>query len=423
MNQALSGEVPQIIPDDPSSTSSDLSSVLEQPISSPFKPYLLVQSIASSKRKREWKKEKAGTAPKNVNLVSAVQDFMMPQIMEVDEEPDVQIVGYSPPTFNNNTAPSLQQIPAPLQTITSAPIPVAKKQIFWDSITGEDGTSSPLPHLVSHKTVSFADKPQVLNSNTKDDNQDCVEDGKKEILSGLASLAFQKEGRVAQCIELPPQVSNDQYVSSVTPTVDGNHIIVITSPKILHRRISALCCLTPYGSEDGMSSDSKNQQDGDVVNTQSQTRNITSDQYLNKGGCVLVYEVNSDSGSMVLLNEKPLLTSVIDNISNSIMSVLLLPKDIAQSQSEEVESQQTPITSAASATSKEGISPVINAAGKSSTSAEDCLNVHMAVTTYSGEVRLMRLSDCKVVATIPAPENEKFISVTYCSGKLLISHS
>ncbi len=51
------------------------------------------------------------STPKNVNLVnlvSTVQDMLMPQIMEVDEEPDVQIIGYSPPggALNNNTAPA-----------------------------------------------------------------------------------------------------------------------------------------------------------------------------------------------------------------------------------------------------------------------------------------------------------------------------
>ena len=105
------------------------------------------------KVKMTWKRDKIGSgSPKNVNLVSTVQDLMMPQIMEVDEEPDVQIIGYSPPAvINNNTAP------APPQDMMSKLV---------SQVVTAGGVAPPemygLPDLVENKSGEVAvvvDKP------------------------------------------------------------------------------------------------------------------------------------------------------------------------------------------------------------------------------------------------------------------------
>ena len=59
------------------------------------------------------------------------------------------------------------------------------------------------------------------------------------------------------------------------------------------------------------------------------------------GGCILIYKANVEKGRMVLLHEKPVVTRVLNSINDGIMSLLLLPRDIAQGQGEEVDGQRS----------------------------------------------------------------------------------
>ena len=466
MNEALSGEVSQIIADEPSSTSSsEMSSVLEHPqgnstrttsdFAEVFVPYLLVHSIVSTnsgtnKTKSEWKRDKIGSgSPKNVNLVSTVQDLMMPQIMEVDEEPDVQIIGYSPPAaINNNTAP-----PTLLKQLLGDDVATANDVMKLEDVNMEDGDISSvapemygLPDLMESKSGQVTvdvDKPGevvVLQSDKPSNGKD------KSNGSGGGSgnaqehpPVVEKEGHAAQCIALPAEVTPDQYVVSITPNHQSSHVIVVTAPKTLHRRISALCGITPYcHSSDNASSSAatsnhitSNHNDAacNKSNEQNNTTVTTTVQRNEKrtstGGCILIYKADVEKGRMVLLHEKPVVTRVLDSINDGIMSLLLLPRDIAQGQGEEADMQrsdflaslqQQPSAAAAGA----AVVDITSAAASDScnNSGNDLLDGYIAVTTYSGSVNVIRISDCKVLLTIPPPDGDKFVSLTYCTGNI-----
>ena len=478
MNEALSGEVSQIIADEPSSTSSsEMSSVLEQPqgnsssrsacdMAEEFVPYLLVHSIVStnsgtSKTKSEWKRDKMGSgSPKNVNLVSTVQDLMMPQIMEVDEEPDVQIIGYSPPaTINNNTAP-----PTLLKQLLGDDIATANDVMKLDEVNMEDGDISSmapemygLPDLMENKSgqvtvdgdkigevvVLHSDKP----SNGKDKSDGSRGGGGSGGGGQENPPVVEKEGHAAQCIALPAEVTPDQYVVSITPNHQSSHVIVVTAPKTLHRRISALCSITAHcHSSDNVSSSAATSNQAtsnqatsnhnDTVCNKSNEQNNTNttinttvqknEKRTSTGGCILIYKANVEKGRMVLLHEKPVVTRVLDSINDGIMSLLLLPRDIAQGQGEEVDMQrsdllaslqQQPSAAAAGAAVVDITSAT--ASDTSNSSGNDLLDGYIAVTTYSGSVNVIRISDCKVLLTIPPPEGDTFVSLTFCTGKIL----
>ena len=473
VNEALSGEVSQIIADEPSSTSSsEMSSVLEQSqgssttrntsdIAEEFVPYLLVHSIVSSnsganKTKSEWKRDKLGSgSPKNVNLVSTVQDLMMPQIMEVDEEPDVQIIGYSPPSaMNNNTAPSTL-----LKQLLGEELATSNDMKLED-VSMEDGDISNgapemfgLPELMENKSGQVTvdvDKPGevvVLHSDkppSGKDKSDSDGGGGGGKGGGVEyPPVVEKEGHAAQCIALPPEVTPDQYVVSITPNHQSSHVIIVTAPKTLHRRISALCGITAHchGGSDNASSSADNSHNDAVSNRPAEQNNATAsaapsvpqnETRASTGGCLLIYKANVEKGRMVLLHEKPVVTRVLDSINDGIMSVLLLPRDIAQGQGDEVDAQrpdlltslqQQPSAAAAGADliSAAAASECTSNSGNSS-SSNDLLDGYIAVTTYSGSVNVIRISDCKVLLTIPPPEGDKFVSLTYCTGKKWSSH-
>ena len=427
MNEALSGEATQIIADEPSSTSSsEMSSVLEQPpgttsarstseLGEEFVPYLLVHSIVSAnngsnKSKNEWKRDKIGSgSPKNVNLVSTVQDLMMPQIMEVDEEPDVQIIGYSPPgAMNNNTmAPPANEMLSKLVSHVVATGGVAPPEMFG------------LPDLVENKSGQVTvdvDKPGevvVLNSEKGED----VKDGTGSDFSPV----LEKEGHAAQCIALPAEVTPDQYVVSITPNHHSSHVIVVTAPKTLHRRISVLCGVTAYchSSDNASSSGASN----DTVCNKSSEQNNANVQNNEKhvastGGCILIYKANVENGRMVLLHDKPVVTRTLDSVDDAVMSVLLLPRDIAQGQGEELDSHRPDLFASLNPSAAAAGSCVDMSASADVSNGGDLLDGYIAITTYSGTVHVIRIDDCKVLLTIQPPEGDKFISLTYCTGEV-----
>ena len=472
MNEALSGEVSQIIADEPSSTSSsEMSSVLEQPqgnsstrsdsdMAEEFVPYLLVHSIVStnsgtSKTKSEWKRDKIGSgSPKNVNLVSTVQDLMMPQIMEVDEEPDVQIIGYSPPAvINNNTAP-----PTLLKQLLGDDVATANDVMKLDEVNMEDGDISSvapemygLPDLMENKSGQVTvdvDKPgevAVLHGDKPSNGKD-KSNGNGGGGGGAGQEhppVVEKEGHAAQCIALPTEVTPDQHVVSITPNHQSSHVIVVTAPKTLHRRISALCGITAHchssdnASSSAATSNHVTSNHNDTVCNKSNEQNNTNttvatavqnnEKRASTGGCILIYKANVEKGRMVLLHEKPVVTRVLDSINDGIMSLLLLPRDIAQGQGEEVDGQrsdllaslqQQPSAAAAGAAVVDFTSAA--ASDSSNSSGNDLLDGYIAVTTYSGSVNVIRISDCKVLLTIPPPDGDKFVSLTYCTGKIPI---
>jgi hypothetical protein len=105
-----------------------------------------------------------------------------------------------------------------------------------------------------------------------------------------------------------------------------------------------------------------------------------------------------------LLEDVPVMVKSIDKLDNAITSVLILPSDVCDLQEEEDEGNSSEISS-----------QVPN----SRTGSSKLCDVHglIVVTLSSGKFWLMNVCDFKVLAEVLPPENDQFISSTYCSGK------
>ena len=433
VNQALSGDsTPHIISEESNSPSSTPYSLLDCLIAekqNPFVPYLLVHDICKPKKGlTPWRsaekadnKQPGQPGPNGVSgqtssvslssgtkvsppLVSAVH-FYIPPIMEMEEEdPDVQIVGVTLP--------------------------------FSDTMIKFNGT----PSLVPPKGSNSNNNVTAFNQGSSESKSNSSIPAGSNNTGGhtvdtLPPFPIRKEGRVVQCLELPVQVTTDQYISSITPTLDGCHVVVNTAPKCLHQNIScvdsvsatATSSLSPTGHNSVVDKTSEPRTRLQENNTEEEcdrkpvsmdysdsesscvlgsTDVAMSDSVVNmndggtaRGGCVLIYSINPEL-DLVLLDERPIRTCVIEKIEDTITSLLMLPREISQSPDEEdLTSRCDP--------SKDG---------RSTYGCGDPEG-QMAVTTHHGDIRILRLPDCKVLATIEAPDRDKFVSVTYCTGE------
>ncbi len=175
--------------------------------------------------------------------------------------------------------------------------------------------------------------------------------------------AMEKEGRAVQCIALPAEVTPDQYIVSITPNHQSSHVIVVTAPKTLHRRISALCGITAQCHQDEESNTPRDSSRGADTETEapSGSSNCTetasgvsqnaamqpsvvdepstcaTNQQTGNGGCILVYKANVENGRMVLLHETPVVTHAVASLADAVTSLLLLPRDIAQGLGEDTD--------------------------------------------------------------------------------------
>lgn len=438
VNQALSGDsTPQIISD--SSSSSQTPSPNPTPVvdvsekQNPYMPYLLVHDITKPKKGlQHWKSvekcDKQGstsvgsshsgttsyTGTKMSQMIAPVQDCFYPPIMEIEEEdPDVQILGF-PMSLTDNMikysgAPSL--------------LPAKSNNNNNLSDSGHTGTL-----VGSTKSISTA-STKDLSGNIS--------------VESVPQFPVRKEGRIVQCIELPPQVSPDQYISSITPTVDSNHVVVVTAPKCLHQNISCVDNVStaivnsPSPSSQHSCSGNNNQVASDVSSpdvsrieiptspvsmdcTEASNSEDTGENSIvtmtdqlvgtpsGAGGCLMVYPVADNSNDMVLLQYTPRYTYVVDNIEDTITSVLMLPKEICQTvEEDDLGGGLSP------SKPQDGTEWDVHGNG-------DSIDGQIAVTTHRGDIKILQLADCKTLATIPAPHRDKFVSVTYCTGEFYI---
>ncbi len=413
VNQALSGEnTPQIIDEssvmDSGSSSTYTSSELITEKGNPFVPYLLIHDITSNKgRVKEWGRGKSGSdktitpststsGTKVSSLVSTVQDFYMPQIVEMEEEGPMVPPPLPPPVqdfFAMKDAMAKQMDmdeDLDVQIVGVSNMPPNKFKTAGIHVTYSNSIPEPETDMGGQGTSGSS------GSSSKDQN------------TSSSRLGYHKEGQVVQCIELPVQVSSDQYVTSLTPTLDGRHLVVVTSPKCLHSTISVVSGCVDVSNSNGSTADATNQtppssvrstthSDASMGSPSIESTLLASCQN-SQGGCLLIYRVSTDS-EMVLLDDKPLQTCVIDNIEDSICSMLMLPKDVAAlSEDDDVGREALHETM----DEEDGVGE---------------LEGQLVVTTHKGEVKLLRLSDCKVLAKINAPDGDRFVSTTYCTGQ------
>ena len=342
---------------------------------SPFLPYLLLYDIASSRPVSKTKSSKApssSSADKPVgsgtsisssgtkvsSLVSTVQDYYMPQIMEIEEE------DYLP--FGQSQSVSL---PPPMQNFMD------DDEGLDVQIVGVQPPTKPKMPISGPTWGSSMASPGSLLHKLKDSKHKEV---KKDV--SLPVRPGKKEGgQVLQCVSLP--VSADHYVAHLLPTEASTHVVVVTQPKWMHPAITAAANNTPAPAWEADPSGS------------ADTATAESD-----GGAILVYKVSCQH-QLPAIQETPLVVHNMDSVSDAITSVLLLPRDVASAMDDE-DNRSSPLEPSPSA-NEDGMVP----------------DGQLAITTRTGQVKILGLSDLKCLATITPPDGDKFVSVTYCTGQ------
>lgn len=180
-----------------------------------------------------------------------------------------------------------------------------------------------------------------------------------------------KAGTILQYIELPKEYQrSDLEVGSIVPTLDRQHVIVMVIPK----------------SKSVIS---------DCVSCNGRTESTLD--LFSAGGCMLLYRYKFGD-EYAVLEERPVFVKSIDSLDNAVTNVLVLPSDVCDSSEEE----------------DEGGIHVPN----SQLYSKSCdVQGLIVVTLASGKFWLMNVCDFVVLAEVLPPENDKFISSTYCSGK------
>ncbi|XP_076097651.1 dual E2 ubiquitin-conjugating enzyme/E3 ubiquitin-protein ligase BIRC6-like isoform X3 [Mytilus galloprovincialis] len=179
-----------------------------------------------------------------------------------------------------------------------------------------------------------------------------------------------KAGTILQYIELPKEYQrSDLEVGSIVPTLDRQHVIVMVIPK----------------SKSVIS---------DCVSCNGRTESTLD--LFSAGGCMLLYRYKFGD-EYAVLEERPVFVKSIDSLDNAVTNVLVLPSDVCESSEEE----------------DEGGIHVPN----SQLYSKSCdVQGLIVVTLASGKFWLMNVCDFVVLAEVLPPENDKFISSTYCSG-------
>ena len=332
LNQAISGEVPsqQIIqPDDTNKDGSSTEKMKKKYISC-----LVVYDVATATARaavRDWKTDGIAFPGTKVvqteyssglgSLSSTLHNPYMVKDMDMsDDDQEVQIIGI---THNAPVSPTLPKI------INMTPFDPLKS----DSSSPGKSTSG-------------------REANVKDAS-DSNADGSSNV-----------SGKVLQCILLPKEVGEMQYIRSIVSSTDGSHVLVVTSPIHLHDTVKSNC-----SSEGSCESDAS---------------------------CLILYRViavKSDTGVTTL---EPDLTRIqrFDKLDDAVISVAMLPLDACQLSDEEDE-QSLPGGEVQSVFYHQRAA---------------------AFVTYGGDIKIISLVDLSTLAHIKCTPDEKFISVTYCSG-------
>lgn len=176
-----------------------------------------------------------------------------------------------------------------------------------------------------------------------------------------------KAGTILQYIELPKDLQRgDLEVGFIVPTLDKQHVIVIVIPKKQFKSVISNC--VPC---DGVT---------DLPPI---------------GGAILLYRYKFIE-EYAVLEEKPVLFKSIDRVDDALTSVVALPSDVCDPQEEE----------------DDGHLQVPNSLYSKSCDVQGLI----VVTLACGKFWLMNVSDLVVLAEVCPPENDRFVSTTYCSG-------
>lgn len=204
------------------------------------------------------------------------------------------------------------------------------------------------------KSVSDAEKSETKLSSSQ-----------SEITISTSSAGKQstkvKAGTILQYIELPQVLQrSDLEVGFIVPTLDKLHVIVIVIPKKQFQ--SVICNSVPCTGA-------------------------------RSGGALLLYRYKFID-EYASLEEKPVLCKLIDSMDDAVTSITVLPSDVCDPQEEE-EDGHLQVPNSMYSKSCEGL---------------------VVVTRSCGKFWLMNVCDLGILAEVCPPENDRFISTTYCSG-------
>ena len=353
----------------------------------------------------------------NIYSPSLTANSFPPPIMDMEEDSDIQIVGMSPPM--DSMVPGIK-----FGSGSGIKFGSVSSSMAGAAGANSSGAGKPLAGVMKLKAAKKAEKTQGTTSSSSDTLTSASGGG----------AGMDKEGCVVQCVELPSQVDSDQYVHSITPTLNASHVIVLTAPKCLNKNIyqaSTNHANSVIMEEDEEEDEADEEAGEDREGKEGGEKKGTGDEAsVTHPGCLIVYRVDDKSGSVCMLDETPVYVSDLDD---SVIEVLMLPKEFSHSMDEEdalspsasippiPQDSAVPDThpSAASAATADNTTntPAASSGAAAAAPRNSVLEGYVALTTTTGKVKIMQLSDFKVLATIKPSDGDKIVSATYCSSK------
>ncbi|XP_022332916.2 dual E2 ubiquitin-conjugating enzyme/E3 ubiquitin-protein ligase BIRC6-like isoform X4 [Crassostrea virginica] len=365
VNEVVSSDSPQIISSEEQPICSEEEIVDNELLQSTvFIPYLLVLALRDDQRKgskhKERDQKRVLPTSASLNNLNAVPNLGSISMMNHD-------FTLLDPMFDSDPDPVDMLI-----GVTPGPV----------SLTSESSTSGGSNSLIDAR-VPTVSKP--------------------------SSSKHTKTGSVLQCVELPFRLQSDSFeVSSICPTSDGQHILVVVSPR-------EKCHKSSSNSKSSVITDSSpsieaSSQSDDIrtFNSSSTPAQITSESISEMsdsteqclGGCILLYKYHfgDDYGR---LEETPVVTKYLELAELSVTSAVVLPQEFSDYQEREEDSQSS--------------DPLVT--NSVSSQASQHVPGQAAVTLTNGKLWLLNLNDLTIVAEINPPEpQEKFVSAAYCTG-------
>ncbi|KAL4237916.1 Baculoviral IAP repeat-containing protein 6 [Mactra antiquata] len=385
VNESVSGETsPQIITD--AELEAKTESVLTEheddvlSTSTNFVPYLLVLSVKEDIKKISKQPSTDSLKPSTStgNMIGTLDSMTNPAEWSIgdlyDSDPDVQIVKVTP---------------APTSLSTSSPTESSQHDGLDESTSSGNCQKISIPERA------------------------------------IKRLSALKSGTVLQCVEFPSYLQSEHLeVSSISPTLDKLHLVVVLSPR-------TKCSVDVANSSTAPSETSASTSDPSIVVIDTNSESQTDSSKLSSGfsemsdascsnenmntnsldknsdssctlGAILIYKFNYDNdSSYATIEEKPLVVCNMDELDGAIDKVFVLPGEVC----EEIEDDEILHCEDEIFVSTPAFD--VRSAGQCG---------QLAVIHTSGKVTILNISDLTQLASIQPPNGDKFIDVTFCSG-------
>ena len=256
--------------------------------------------------------------------------------------------------------------------------------------------------------------------------------------SAIKRFSGPRAGSVLQCVAMPSNLQFENLeVSSICPTLDKQHLIVVLTPKkvcsVLLKPSAASSDTSEQSSEkssellsemssndpsvlltDSNSGSQESKSGGGVEssdfsdsaedNKNTNTSCVGQLDAPSQSGCILIYRFNYDCDThYASLDETPVVIHHVESSDLGVRTVCVLPADICeQVEEEEIMSCEDEI--------------FIPAPSATCSLQSQELYGQLAVIYESGRMAILNIADLSVLASIGLSGGEQFVDVTYCSG-------